>query len=263
MRFTIMGSGSSGGTPRVGGDWGGCDPANPKNRRRRSAALVERFGDDGVTRLLFDASPDIRAQLLDANVGIVDAVVFTHAHADHTHGIDDLRVVYFNARKRIPAYYDAETGAELLHKFGYCFNQTADSNYAPILEGHVIAPLEPLRIEGPGGAIELMPFRQLHGNGVSLGFRIGKLVYATDVHAFPEESWPLLEGLDVLILDALRVKPHVCHFSVAEAVEVVEKVKPKRAILTHIHVEDDHQAIDDMTPAHVTPAYDGMVIEFD
>lgn len=267
-RFTILGSGSSGGTPRLGGpdgrgNWGVCDPHEPKNRRRRSSALLERVGaDGGVTRLLIDTSPDCRAQLLDAGVTKVDAVVYTHGHADHTHGIDDLRVVYFNLKRRIPVYFDRETGAQLIEKFRYCFELPDDSNYVPILEAHYIEPLKPFQVDGPGGVIELMPFAQFHGNGRSLGFRLENFVYATDVHAFPEESLPLLDGLDVLVLDALRVTPHPCHFSVDQAVEVVEQVEAKRAFLTHFHIETDHNEMCHTLPDHIRPAYDGLVIEF-
>ncbi|GJM02154.1 MAG: phosphoribosyl 1,2-cyclic phosphodiesterase [Rhodomicrobium sp.] len=263
MRFTILGSGASGGTPRIGGDWGGCDPDEPRNRRRRSSSLVEKVSQHGVTRVLIDTSPDLRDQLLDAGVGVVDAVVYTHSHADHTHGIDDLRVVYFNKRERIPTYYDEATGADLHLKFSYCFEQPEDSNYVPILEGRLMEPLSPISIEGAGGVIELLPFRQFHGNTQSLGFKIGNLVYATDVHAFPEESLPLLYDLDVLILDALRARPHPCHFSVDQAVEVIEMVEPKRAFLTHLHVDLDHNELNEKLPDPIETAYDGLVIEFD
>jgi phosphoribosyl 1,2-cyclic phosphate phosphodiesterase len=262
-RFTILGSGSSGGTPRIGGDWGGCDPNEPKNRRRRSSALVELFSDEGVTRVLIDTSPDLRDQLLDAGVGVVDAVVYTHSHADHTHGIDDLRVVYFNRRTRIPTYYDATTGADLHAKFGYCFDQPQDSNYVPILEGRLIEPYASVAIEGPGGVIEMMPFLQHHGNTHSLGFKIGGLVYATDVHEFPEASLPYLEGLDVLILDALRAREHPCHFSINQAVEVITTYHPKQAYLTHLHVDLDHNELNASLPEGIETAYDGLQIEFE
>ncbi len=267
FRLTILGSGSSGGTPRLGGpdergNWGGCDPNEPKNNRRRSSALLEKIGADGVTRVLIDTSPDCRAQLLDAGVAKVDAVVYTHGHADHTHGIDDLRIVYFNLKRRIPVYFDRETGAQLIEKFRYCFELPDDSNYVPILEKHFIEPLSSFRVEGSGGVIELMPFEQLHGNGRSLGFRVGKMVYATDVHAFPEESLAQLEGLEVLVLDALRLTPHPCHFSVDQAVEVIERVGAKRAYLTHFHIDADHNDLCRMLPAHIRPAYDGLVIDF-
>ncbi len=261
MRFTILGSGSSGGVPRIGDDWGNCDPNEPKNRRRRSSFLIEKSGPDGLSRVLVDTSPDLRAQLLDCGVDCLDGVIYTHDHADHTHGIDDLRVVYFNTKQRIPVYFDSVTSASMRHKFAYCFEQPDGSNYVPILRGQEIEFGKRLEIDGAGGAIEVVPFEQLHGNGHSLGLRFGSLVYATDVHAFPKSSLVHLEGLDVLILDALRYSTHPCHFNVEQALEVIERFAPKRAILTHMHIDMDYQSLKASLPAGVEPAYDGMVIE--
>ncbi len=261
MRFTILGSGSSGGVPRIGGRWGECDPQEPRNQRTRSSFLVEKFKGDNVTRLLIDTSPDLRAQLLKAGVGVLDGVLYTHGHADHTHGIDDLRAVYFESGKRIPTYFDEETASEMRVKFAYCFEQPEDSNYVPILEPHVIEPLTTVEIAGPGGTIEVQTFPQHHGNRHSLGLKFGGLVYATDVHAFPDCSRPFLQGLDVLILDALRFTPHPCHFSVEQALSVIQEVRPERALLTHLHVDLDYQTLKRELPAPVEPAYDGLVIE--
>ena len=266
-RFTILGSGSSGGVPRIGNEWGACDPSEPKNRRLRSSFLIEKFKDEpknqgeGCTRLLIDTSPDIRQQLLNANIATVDAVAYTHSHADHIHGIDDLRVVYFNLKKRLPVYYDKKTGEDLHIKFGYCFVAPEDKNYVPILEGHELKLEEPLVIDGAGGRIEAVPFTQYHGNAHSLGFRVGDLCYCTDVSSFPDRAFKYLENLDVLILDALRDAPHPCHLTVSQALEVIEEYKPKRAILTHLHVDLDYQELKARLPEHVEPAYDGMVIE--
>ena len=260
-RFTILGSGSSGGVPRIGGNWGGCDPSEPKNRRLRSSFLIEKINGDQATRLLIDTSPDMRAQLLMAGVGVLDGVLYTHSHADHTHGIDDLRAVYFESKRRIPTYFDGATAADMRAKFSYCFEQPEDSNYVPILEGHEIEAYSQLTIDGPGGTIELETFQQLHGNRQSLGLRFGKLVYATDVHAFPERSLPYLVGLDILILDALRYTPHPCHFSVSEAVEIIKRFQPARAILTHLHVDLDYQTLKGELPSPIEPAFDGLSIE--
>ena len=260
-RFTILGSGSSGGVPRIGNDWGACDPFEPKNKRLRSSFLIEKFQGSDCTRLLIDTSPDIRQQLLAAEVGVVDAVAYTHSHADHIHGIDDLRVVYFNLKKRLPVYYDKKTGEDLFTKFRYCFEIPEDKNYVPILDGYELELEVPLSIEGAGGAIEAVPFKQRHGNAHSLGFRFGDLCYCTDVSSFPDSALKYLENLDVLVLDALRETPHPCHFTVDQALEVVETYKPKRAILTHLHVDLDYQTLKAKLPTHVEPAYDGMVIE--
>ena len=260
-RFTILGSGSSGGVPRIGNEWGACDPNEPKNRRLRSSFLVEKFDGEAATRLLIDTSPDIRQQLLAANISVVDAVAYTHSHADHIHGIDDLRVVYFNLKKRLPVYYDKKTGEDLLTKFRYCFELPEDSNYVPILDGQEIELDVPLRVEGAGGMIETTPFFQHHGNAHSLGFRFGSLCYCTDVSSFPESSLAYLEDLDVLILDALRETHHPCHFTVAQALEIIEAYRPKRAILTHLHVDLDYQTLKSQLPSYVEPAFDGLVIE--
>ena len=247
--------------PRIGNEWGACDPNEPKNRRLRSSFLVEKFDGEAATRLLIDTSPDIRQQLLAANISVVDAVAYTHSHADHIHGIDDLRVVYFNLKKRLPVYYDKKTGEDLHTKFRYCFELPEDSNYVPILEGSEIELDVPLRVEGAGGVIETTPFFQHHGNAHSLGFRFGSLCYCTDVSSFPESSLAYLEDLDVLILDALRETHHPCHFTVAQALEIIEAYKPKRAILTHLHVDLDYQTLKSQLPSYVEPAFDGLVIE--
>lgn len=260
-RFTILGSGSSGGIPRIGDDWGACDPLEPRNRRRRSSFLIEKIGKEGVTRVLVDTSPDLREQLLSANISVVDGVIFTHSHADHIHGIDDLRVVFYNAKKRIPVFYDEKTGQDLYTKFGYCFELPPGSNYVPILDGSEIKVFEPFVIDGAGGAIDVLPLEQLHGDGKSLGLRIGGLAYATDVHQFPDETLAHLEGLDVLVLDALRYRTHPCHFSVDEASEVIARLKPARAYLTHLHIDLDYQTLMRDLPSPIEPAYDGLVIE--
>ena len=164
MRFTLLGTGSSGGVPRVGPVWGSCDPANPKNRRRRCALLVDRFGQGGRTTALVDTPADLREQLLDAGVATLDGVLFTHDHADHTHGIDDLRGVFFNTKRRVRVWADAATRAALEARFDYCFLQKAGSLYPAILQAHDIRPPEPVRIEGRGGTIEAVPILQQHGD---------------------------------------------------------------------------------------------------
>jgi len=266
-RLRILGCGSSGGVPRIGGNWGACDPTNPKNERLRSSVLVERWGDDGesndATRILIDASPDIRQQLLNAKTGCLDAVLFTHDHADHTHGIDDLRVACYNARSRIDAYASEQTFNMLTSRFGYCFQSPEGSDYPPILRGHLIEPSEGLTIEGSGGAIDVLPFEQDHGAIRSLGFRFGKLAYSTDVSALSDDAKEALKGLDVWIVDALRYTTHPSHFSVDQALEMIRELKPKRAILTHLHVDLDYAELMEYLPDNVEPAYDGMVIDFD
>lgn len=259
VKVTILGCGTSGGVPRIGNEWGACDPRNPKNRRRRCGLLVERTGDGGVTRVLVDTPPDIREQLNDAEVGLLDGVLYTHDHADHTHGIDDLRMVAYNGGRRIDVHYLKETGEVLRDRFGYCFETPPGSTYPPVLNGHEIIPGETIAIEGAGGAIEAMPYLQQHGPIRSLGFRFGAIAYSPDVSDFPDASLAHLEGLDVWILDALRYTSHPTHLSVEEALAWIARMKPKRAIFTHMHVDLDYDALMRQLPQNVEPAYDGMV----
>ncbi|SNR27305.1 MBL fold metallo-hydrolase [Puniceibacterium sediminis] len=258
LRFTILGCGSSGGVPRLGGLWGECDPANPKNTRRRCSLLVERETQGGITRVLIDSSPDLRQQLLDANIGTLDAVAYTHAHADHVHGIDDLRMIVFNLRSRLPVWADAPTRESLLDRFGYAFIQPEGSSYPPILDINEINGA--FTIFGAGGDITLTPFLVRHGGMDALGFRIGNTAYLPDVKDIPEEVWPDLENLDCWILDALRRTPHPTHAHLAQSLEWIERAQPKRAVLTNMHIDLDYATLEAETPDHITPAYDGMVI---
>jgi len=260
LRFTILGCGSSGGVPRLGGHWGDCDPNEPRNARRRCSMLIERETEAGVTRVLIDTSPDLRAQLLDAGIGALDAVVYTHAHADHVHGIDDLRMIVFNMRQRLPVYADGDTQNALYSRFGYAFVQPEDSPYPPILDMHTIDG--PFEIEGDGGSIPLVPFKVGHGSIDALGLRVGDLAYLPDVAEIPEEVWPTLEGLDCWVLDALRRTPHPTHAHLDLALEWIARAAPRRAVLTNMHIDLDYATVAGETPAHVTPAFDGMVIRY-
>lgn len=258
---TILGCGSSGGVPRLGGDWGDCDPANPLNARRRCSVLVTRTGPGGTTRVLIDTSPDLRGQLLDAGVGVLDAVVYTHSHADHTHGIDDLRMIVFNTRQRLPVWADPETSEALLHRFGYAFVQPKGSDYPPILDLSLIDG--PFTIPGPGGNITFTPLPVDHGNMAALGFRVGNMAYIPDVSDIPETTWPLLDGLSLWIVDALRYKPHPTHAHLDKTLAWIDRARPARAVLTNMHVDLDHTRLDAETPAHVSPAHDGLTLPFD
>lgn len=260
--LTILGCGSSGGVPRVGSGWGACDPHNPKNRRRRCSVLLERSGEGGTTSVLVDTSPDLREQLLDANVRRLDAVLITHEHADHTHGIDDLRPLVIHMRKRLPLYADVVTSRLLRDRFGYVFETPPGSDYPPILDEQRIVLGEDVTIDGPGGRIVAQPFDMIHGSIHALGFRFGRLAYASDVSEMPEASIPMLQDLDVLILDALRYTPHPTHFNLAEALALIERVSPKRAVLTNLHTDLDYEDLRRDLPDLVEPAYDGMQIVF-
>jgi phosphoribosyl 1,2-cyclic phosphate phosphodiesterase len=259
LRFTILGCGSSGGVPRIGGHWGDCDPDNPKNRRTRCSMLAERVTDAGVTRVLIDTSPDMRAQLLDAGVAALDAVAYTHSHADHVHGIDDLRQIVIHNRRRLPVWADMPTQEALFARFGYAFVQPEGSSYPPICDMHTIKG--PFTISGAGGDLTLTPFRVHHGDIEALGFRIGGLAYLPDVSSIPDEGWAHLHGLDCWILDALRRTPHPTHAHLALSLEWIARMAPRRAVLTNMHNDLDHTVVQGETPAHVDAAYDGMVIE--
>ena len=260
ISFTILGCGSSGGVPRLGNDWGDCDPADPRNARRRCSLLITRQGPQGMTRVLIDTSPDMRSQLLDAGVGTLDAVVYTHAHADHVHGIDDLRMIVFQTRKRLPVWADGDTCDALLARFGYAFVQPAGADYPPICDLNLIDG--DVTITGAGGPVTLTPFKVAHGNIDALGFRIGDLAYLPDVSDIPENVWPLLTGLECWIVDALRRKPHPSHAHLDKTLDWIAKCAPAQAVLTNMHVDLDYATIAAETPAHVVPAHDGLTLTF-
>ncbi len=254
IRVRILGCGSSGGVPRVGGDWGACDPAEPRNRRTRCSILLTR----GRTRVLIDTSPDLREQLLAADVKHLTAVALTHAHADQLHGLDDLRALYLRGGlRRIPFFAAPDVLAEVSMRFDYCFREVL--NYPPILSG--IAMTGPVCIgEGPE-AIRLEPLLLDHGAIPALGFRVGGLAYMPDVSGIPEPVWPRLEGLAAWVVDALRDKPHPSHAHFSRTLEWIARAKPARAILTNMHVDLDYRLTAARCPAGVEPGWDGM--EFD
>jgi phosphoribosyl 1,2-cyclic phosphate phosphodiesterase len=255
VRVTILGCGTSGGVPRVGGkegkgEWGAANPDDPRNRRRRCSILVE---DRGKT-VLVDTSPDVRAQLLDAEVERVDAVIWTHEHADQVHGIDDLRP--FALRQGpIESWANSRTQDILLRRFRYCFEAEENGFYNPIYRPSVVdGPFAPAGL----GAI---PFLQDHGTTLSLGLRFGTLAYANDVVRLSEEAFDAMAGVKVLIVDAMRFRPHGTHAHLDLALEWIERVRPQRAFLTNLHVDMDYAEVDRLTPPHVQPCHDGLVIE--
>ncbi len=262
LKVTILGCGSSPGVPRIGNDWGACDPNEPRNRRTRCSLLLERYETgDTPTRVLVDTGPDMRAQLLAAEVDFVDAVIFTHAHADHTHGIDDLRAFWINTHRLVDTYADEKTQAHLERAFGYCFARPLGSDYPPILKHHPMAPGTPATIAGAGGPLTVTPFRQIHGDIETMGLRVGGLAYSADISAVPEASLPHLQNLDVWIVDALRYKPHPSHFSLDEAIDWSRRLQVRRAVLTHMHIDLDYATLKRDLAEGVEPAYDGMEID--
>lgn len=262
LRLTILGCGSSGGVPRVGDGWGACDPDEPRNRRTRCSLLVERFSTGAArpTRVLVDTAPDMRLQLLAAGADRIDGVLFSHDHADQTHGIDDLRTIAYAMRRRVPAWLDEVTARTLMVRFGYCFKGA--EGYPGILEAHAMpAPGRILTVDGPGGPISAMPLAQDHGVGPSLGFRFGPAAYNNDVVDLPEASLARLHGLKLWIVDALRYTPHPTHAHVEKSLGWIARLAPERAVLTNLHIDLDYNRLAAETPDHVEPAFDGWFWE--
>ena len=258
---TILGCGSSAGVPRVAQGWGACDPSNPKNRRRRCALHIERTGLAGSTEIVVDLGPDIREQLLDRRAMRIDAILLTHAHADHIHGIDDVRPYTMAMGRRLGVYMDQPTADEVHGKFGYIFKTPPGSQYPPLLDDHRLTPGEAVRLDGPGGPVAAMPILFRHGDIDALGFRFGGLAYTPDVSDVPPEAEALLQDLDVWIIDALRYRRHPSHLTVEQALGWIARLKPRRAILTNLHTDLDFAKLASELPAGVEPAYDGMQID--
>jgi phosphoribosyl 1,2-cyclic phosphate phosphodiesterase len=260
LQVRILGCGSSGGVPRLGGEdgagyWGACDPANPKNRRRRCSILVR--GGEG--QLLVDASPDLREQLLEARVAALDGILLTHEHADQFHGIDDVRALAQLAKRRIDLWSDARGLNAARAKFGYCFETPPGSDYPPILNAREIPePFTEFAIAG----IPVRAFGVGHGRIRSLGFRFGPVAYTPDVDSLDEAAFAALAGVECWIVDALRYTPHPSHAHLARSLEWIARVRPKRAVLTNMHVDLDYRQLRDELPAGVEPAHDGMVLDF-
>jgi len=256
LEATILGCGSSGGVPRLGGPdnagyWGACDPANPKNRRTRCSLLVRK----GRSAVLVDTSPDMRQQLLDARVGALDGVLITHDHADQLHGLDDLRMIAINMRRRVDVHADAMTMPGMLARFGYCFVQPEGSDYPPIVNAREID--EPFRAFAIG-EVPVLAFAQRHGHIRSLGFRFGRLAYSSDVSGLDEAAFAALDGVECWIVDTLRYHEHPSHAHLAQSLRWIERVRPRRAILTNLHVDLDYETLKRELPQGVEPAYDGM-----
>jgi phosphoribosyl 1,2-cyclic phosphate phosphodiesterase len=258
LTLTILGCGSSGGVPRPALGWGVCDPNNPKNRRRRCSLLVERTSEAGTTRIVIDTAPDLREQLIDAEVDHIDAVFLTHQHADQTHGMDDLRAVVMHQRRRIPVYMNTVTADDIMSRFSYCFVSPPGSDYPPILNRLSIEAGESRSIEGKGGAVTLSAFILQHGNIPALGYRIGDAAYTPDVSDIPPESWPALQNLELWIVDGLRPASHPSHFSVSDALSWIDRFKPRRAVITNMHSDLDYEVLRQSLPTGVIPAYDGI-----
>lgn len=257
MKVTILGCGGSGGVPLIGNNWGACDPTNPRNRRTCVSILVE----EGGTALMVDTGPDMREQLLRADVKRLDAILYTHAHADHTHGIDNIRSLNWLLGKPVPLYADQATMDDLKLRFAYIFDDDRPVNarfYRPSVETHIIDPAATPITFGP---INVRSFAQPHGKMTSLGFRFNDFGYSTDVGALTDEAFECLKGIKVWVVDAIREKPHHTHANVDLALEWIDRVKPERAYLTHMDQSLDYATLKARLPANVEPCYDGLVIE--
>lgn len=259
MKITVLGCGTSGGVPSVGGGWGDCNPADPRNRRRRASILVEEKG----TTLLVDTSPDVREQLLAARVRDVSAILYTHAHADHCHGIDDTRGLNRATGRSIPVFADATTLRELQERFAYAFQPPTPGFYRPALEPYVVDPAHgPFTI----GTVTVTPFLQEHVREAdasldSLGFRFNDVAYTTDARNLAPEALALLKGIRVWIVDCLREKPHPTHAHLERTLGWIAQVRPEKAFLTHMDSSMDYATLAARLPPGVLPAHDGLVVE--
>lgn len=267
-RLTLLGTGSSGGVPRPNGDWGACDPDNPRNRRRRCSALIEGAQSlddlavgDNVTRVVIDTSPDFREQMLGARVRHLDAVLMTHDHADQTHGLDDVRTFALSQRQRIPVWMDDATAETLLVRFGYTFVSPPGSGYPPIFDRQTLPDFgEPITIEGPGGPLTLTSFDQEHGRIRSRGFRVGDIAYSADISGLPTSSEAYLAGVRCWAVDALRHEPHPTHFHTDAALDALKRVGAEVGVLTNLHITLDYDALSRKLPEGVVAGYDGLRI---
>jgi phosphoribosyl 1,2-cyclic phosphate phosphodiesterase len=262
LELTILGCGSSGGVPRADGEWGACDPHERRNMRTRCSMLVRRkgAGAENETTVLVDASPDLRLQTALAGTKRLDALLLTHDHADQVHGIDDVRAFFLRQRARIPAWMDASTEASLMRRFGYIFE--GEGGYPAICDRKRLPPHGVAwAVEGPSGAIPVTTFDQDHGGVRSVGYRFGGVAYSSDVVSLDAAAFEALTDLDVWIVDALRWRPHPTHAHVERALEWIAEVRPRRAILTNLHIDLDYEELAAKLPSGVEPAYDGLRFE--
>ncbi|HTI88753.1 MAG TPA: MBL fold metallo-hydrolase [Alphaproteobacteria bacterium] len=258
MRVTILGSGAAGGVPQIGGDWGACDPDEPRNRRRRASILVESSG----SRVLVDTSPDMREQLIDAEVSALDAILYTHEHADHVHGIDDVRTLNRISRRAIDAYGSAHTMNTILKRFNYVFTPPPVEGgkpafFKPCLTAHEVAPGQAFAV----GSLDVMPFAQDHGFMTTLGFRFGDFAYSTDVVKLDEAAFATLTGVKVWLIGCLGYHQHPTHAHLDRVLGWIEQLKPERAVLTHMTGALDYRTLATSLPTGVEPGYDGMVLD--
>lgn len=264
LSFTLLGTGSSGGVPRVGNQWGNCNADNPLNRRRRCALLVRQsVSPDCMTTVLIDAGADLREQLLAASVTYLDGVLLTHSHADHIFGLDDLRQLALSMKLPIPVHMDDLTASVVLRSFDYVFRQAPGSSYPAFCTQRSIEHGTAARISGAGGEIVATPLLAEHGDIHALGFRIGSLAYLPDIKRMSDAaSLHALQGTHTLIIDALRYTQHPSHMNLEESLRFIDQVQPERAVLTNMHSDMDYEQLQSKLPAGIEPGFDGMEIVF-
>ncbi|MFN3448193.1 MAG: MBL fold metallo-hydrolase [Roseococcus sp.] len=254
LRVRLLGTGPSQGVPGLHDGWGACDPSNPRNRRLRTSALIE---SPAGTRLLVDAGPDVREQLLAAGTAEIHGLLITHAHADHIAGLDDMRAVNRAMGRALPLFADGPTLAELRRRFDYCFLPPTRGFYRPAFEVHELAPGDALTLPGLAGRV----FAQDHRVMRTLGLRIGGFAYSTDVAAFPPESEGFLEGLDTWVVGCFQPAPHPVHADLATVLAWRGRFRPRRMVLTHMGNQLDAARLGAELPEGVEPSFDGMVLE--
>jgi phosphoribosyl 1,2-cyclic phosphate phosphodiesterase len=255
MKVTVLGCGGSAGVPMIGGVWGDCDPTNPRNRRRRAAIAIEH----GADRLLIDTPPELHAQLLDADISMVDAVLYTHSHADHCHGLDDLRGLNYHRDGALDVYADAATLDDLKLRFSYAFQVLPDGApwFRPSLNACLVEPGKAVTV----GSSEILPFAQKHGPFQTIGYRIGDFAYSPDVNELDDKAFSALDGLDTWLVDCLRYAPSRAHAWLDLTLSWIERLRPRRAVLTHMATDFDYDRLIAELPDGVEPAYDGMILE--
>ncbi|MCP2670288.1 MBL fold metallo-hydrolase [Maricaulaceae bacterium EIL42A08] len=266
LRARILGCGSSGGVPRLDGDWGDCDPNEPKNRRQRCSLLLERAEThealhEGVaTRALIDTSPDPRHQWLEAGSSSLDGVIYTHAHADQLHGIDDLRALVYRRRAKLPSFANPAVASEIVSRFSYIFETPPGSGYPPLMTMSAVEPGASVHIDGPGGVLTLSLFDVEHGGAPCSGVRCGPMSYTPDVNGLGDAAFDALSRTSVWIVDALREKPHPTHAHLDQSLEWLGAVAPKLGVLTNLHIDLDYRSLLKRLPHGIRPAYDGFAV---
>lgn len=260
IKITILGCGSSGGVPRADGNWGACDPNDVRNHRTRCSIKVEKYENGGETCAIIDTSPDLRQQLLKSQTRKIDGVIYSHDHADQSHGIDDLRAIVYSNGSIIDCFMQKETAEIMIARFGYVFAGHEKPHYPALLNPISLDWQQEFAIKGKGGEIVFEPLELIHGAIKNMGLRFHNIAYCNDVNIIPENTLDKMNGLELLIIDALRYTKHPSHAHLEQSLEWIEILKPKNAILTNLHIDMDYEELSSKLPPNVIPAYDNMEI---